>query len=63
MQEEVIVKIDKNGNVKVEVKGVKGGSCKSLTAALEAALGAVTADAPTAEMFQGGVSQQKHVQK
>jgi hypothetical protein len=37
--QEVDVFIDKDGQVRVEVRGVKGMSCLDLTKALEAALG------------------------
>lgn len=37
--EEIDVFIDKNGQVRVEVRGVKGMSCLDVTKALEAALG------------------------
>jgi hypothetical protein len=37
--QEIEVVIDKNGEVKIEVHGVKGMSCLDLTADLEAALG------------------------
>jgi hypothetical protein len=37
--QEIDVFIDKNGNVRMEVRGVKGESCLELTRELEAALG------------------------
>ncbi len=37
--QEVEVFIDKNGKVRIEVRGVKGAACLDLTAGLEAALG------------------------
>ncbi len=37
---EVDVFIDADGQVRVEVRGIKGGACLDLTASLEAALGA-----------------------
>ena len=37
--QEIEVIIDKNGEVKIEVHGVKGKSCLKLTEDLEAALG------------------------
>jgi hypothetical protein len=37
--QEIDVFIDKDGQVRVEVRGVKGGACLDLTAALEQALG------------------------
>ncbi|MBN1954051.1 MAG: DUF2997 domain-containing protein, partial [Anaerolineae bacterium] len=37
--QEIEVFIDKDGQVRIEVRGVKGESCLDLTQALEAALG------------------------
>ena len=37
--EEIEVTIDKNGNVQLHVRGVKGENCLEITRALEAALG------------------------
>ena len=37
--QEIEVFIDKDGKVRIEVRGVQGGACLDLTAALEAALG------------------------
>jgi hypothetical protein len=37
--QEIHVFIEKNGEVRLEVRGVKGESCLDLTQALEAALG------------------------
>lgn len=37
--QEIEVFIDKDGKVRIEVRGVKGGACLDITAALEAALG------------------------
>ena len=37
--QEIEVFIDKDGQVRLEVRGVKGASCLDLTAALEQALG------------------------
>jgi hypothetical protein len=49
MSEEILVTFDAEGNPSVTVKGVKGKSCKELTAALEKALGSVTEDKHTPE--------------
>lgn len=47
------VVFDGAGGSEVSVKGVKGRSCKDLTAALENALGAtVVSDVDTPEMYQ-----------
>jgi hypothetical protein len=37
--QEIDVYIDKDGQVRLEVRGIKGGACLDLTAALEQALG------------------------
>ena len=37
--QEIEVFIDKNGQVRIEVRGVKGGACLDLTKSLEEALG------------------------
>jgi len=42
--QEIDVVIDKDGQVKIEVRGVKGPSCLDLTKELEAALGGEVAD-------------------
>lgn len=42
--QEIDVSIDKDGQVKIEVRGVKGPSCLDLTRDLEAALGGEVAD-------------------
>jgi hypothetical protein len=41
-----------NGVPKITVKGVKGKGCKSLTAAVEKALGETTSSKPTHEYTQ-----------
>lgn len=47
----VTVTIDDNGSSTIKVEGVKGVSCKSLTAGLERALGGkVVTSEPTKEM-------------
>ncbi len=42
--QEIEVFIDKNGQVQVQVRGVKGTSCLDVTKALEAALGGQVED-------------------
>ena len=50
--EEVIIEIDKTGErVKITVNGCTGEACKDLTSAVEKALGVVTKDQPTEEMY------------
>lgn len=48
----VIVKIDAEGNVKVEAAGVIGSGCQALTRAIEESLGKVSADQKKQEFFQ-----------
>lgn len=52
MSTKVIVRIDKTGMSTVEVQGVKGESCKDITANLEKALGKTVETTPTNEMFE-----------
>jgi hypothetical protein len=52
MSEEIIVIIDQTGEPKLEVKGVKGKTCKDFSAALEKALGNVTKDDNTREFYE-----------
>lgn len=54
MSEVITVEIDADGNPVVSVKGVKGKSCKDLTADLEKALGKVTDSSNTREFEQRG---------
>ena len=42
--QEITVVIDKDGQVRVEVRGVKGGSCLDVTKGLEEALGGQVED-------------------
>jgi len=51
--QEIEVLIDKNGQVRVEVRGVKGTSCLDLTKDLDAALGGQVVDRQmTPEAFE-----------
>jgi len=49
---EIKITIGTDGSVKIEAKGIKGASCKTLTNQIEAALGRVTTKTPTPEMFE-----------
>jgi hypothetical protein len=42
----------KDGSVTVKVEGVKGRSCQDATRKIEEALGKVTSDNPTEEMYE-----------
>lgn len=46
---QIIVVIDEEGSTTIEVKGVKGPSCLTITKALEDALGRTTSRATTKE--------------
>jgi len=48
-QVEIIIE---GGTPTVKVKCVKGGACKDITRALEAALGETTESKPTKEMYE-----------
>jgi hypothetical protein len=51
--QEIEVIIEKNGQVRVQVRGVKGQGCLDLTAALEQALGGqIEAREMTAEAYE-----------
>lgn len=52
MSGEIIVIIDQEGNPALEVKGVKGKTCKDFSEALEKALGNVTKDTNTREFYE-----------
>lgn len=52
MSEKILVTIRPSGETKIEVSGVKGEGCKSLTASLEKALGEVQTDVSTPEMYE-----------
>ncbi len=52
MAAEITITFSKEGKATVAVKGVKGRSCKDATRELEQALGTVTNDTPTKEMYE-----------
>ena len=51
-KEQVIIDIAPDGAVSVTAQGIKGAACKDATRQIEAALGKVTADKPTDELYQ-----------
>jgi hypothetical protein len=56
--QEVDVYIDQDGQVRLEVRGVKGGSCLDITAPLEQALGGqVQSRELTPEAHEGAVNE------
>jgi hypothetical protein len=50
MSESVTVQIDRNGQITMEVNGVKGKRCLDVTASMVQALGEVTSHVPTDDM-------------
>lgn len=56
---EIIVEASPEGEVTVTVRGVKGKSCKDVTASFEKALGKTTSSVPTKEMYE---KEQKQIQ-
>lgn len=62
--EEVDVHIDADGQVRIEVRGVKGGGCRDITAPLETALGGdVVSREMTAEAAENvTVDSEQHLQ-
>ena len=54
MAEEIVIEIDQVGAAKLTVNGCAGPSCKALTADIERALGSVSKDTPTKEMYEQG---------
>jgi len=52
MSSQIEVRISPTGELQIHVQGVKGQKCTDVTAALEAAVGAIINMTPTEEMFQ-----------
>lgn len=50
--EEIIIDVAPGGSVTISTKGFKGKSCKEATKNLEKALGTVSSDTPTREMYE-----------
>ncbi len=62
--QEVDVFIEKDGRVRIEVRGVKGPSCLDLTKGLEEALGGQVEDrqmTPESQEAAGGVQEQQRL--
>ena len=53
MNKTIEIIVSPTGETKVETKGFAGGACREASRFLEQALGARTAEAPTAEFYQG----------
>lgn len=49
---EITITIAPDGSVITQVKGIKGAGCKTLTNQIETALGRITANKATPEMFE-----------
>lgn len=56
----VTIDIDADGTPTIKVNGVPGKSCKDITKTVERALGTVTSDKSTPEMYQPEKAQ-RHV--
>ena len=56
---QVTITIGPDGDVEVKAAGVAGTGCKTLTAAIEKAIGKTTGDKPTSEMHAKSVQQAK----
>ena len=54
------VTISPTGEVSVQTRGFAGSSCRQASAFLEKALGQVTKDRPTAEMYQSQAIRQRN---
>lgn len=59
----IIAPRDHNKPARIEVNGVKGETCKGLTAGIEAALGSVTSDVDTQEMYEAPLETQQHLKQ
>ena len=57
MSDRVTIEIDQQGTAKISVNGVCGAACKELTRPLEQALGVVTSDRVTTDMFRPATQQ------
>jgi hypothetical protein len=57
--EEVLVTIEKDGTPRIEVRGVAGPSCRSLSAGIQDALGTTTKDTPTHEFHEHTTTEQR----
>lgn len=49
---EIVIRISKDGKVKISVSGVKGGGCKDITKSIENALGISESSEPTSEFYE-----------
>lgn len=61
MKQELEITITPDGEVKIEVKGVKGSSCVDLTKDIEEALGVVTDREHTSEYYQQETDQRQKI--
>lgn len=61
VKQELEISITPEGEVKIEVKGVKGSSCLDVTKEIEEALGVVTDREHTSEYYQQEQEQQRKI--
>ena len=52
MQQTIEIVIDTTGAARLQTKGFAGPACRDASRVLEQALGTVSSDTPTAEMYQ-----------
>ena len=52
MKKEVIIEIDREGNISIEGKGFSGGACENVIAPLEQELGVTTKKTHKPEFYQ-----------
>lgn len=57
MAQEIVINFDEEGNPIVEAHGVKGGSCKEMTAFIEKGLGQKVSDTNTREFYEKSANQ------
>jgi hypothetical protein len=63
MSRMIEITVSSKGETKLETRGFTGTSCRDASRLLEAALGHVTNDQPTAEFYQSQASQcEQHVE-
>ena len=52
MQKTIEIVVDPTGAARLQTKGFPGATCRDASRLLEQALGTVSSDTPTAEMYQ-----------
>jgi hypothetical protein len=57
MAQEIVINFDEEGNPIVEAHGIKGTSCKQMTAFIEKGLGKKVGDSNTREFYEKGANE------